>query len=590
MVRANLYDLRLLVGQSRGVLLLFGVVVLIGMLNTHTHTLHDQASRAYQPGWVESLYLTLQLLVFQSSQPFPADPLGEVLFFLLPVLGLLVLVQSVLNFGRRVLDKGTRQQAWQVALASTFRDHIVVCGLGRLGLRVTTRLIQAGYEVVVVERDFQSRFVARALAMKVPVIAGDARETLTLRQAGVSRARGLIADVNGDQTNIEIALAARATQPDIRLAVRAFSEELDSELDQIFGADSAFSHSALAAPTIAAAAMSREIVYAIPAGRALVGITEATVAPGLQLDGMSVHDLEAASSVRLLDHLDRRGNPARRGARASLRAGDQVTLLGTLGALEEVRARNGWRQVIGERVVTAQHPTAERSRVIVCGLGKVGYRVVQLLSELEPVPEGFTIAVVYRQDTGQTFLDHVRGLPRVTLVEGDATEAETLQRAGLSQAYSVVAATSVDLTNLQVALAARHVRPDVHVVVRVFSDALAEELNSVYEIHTSYSTSNLASPTLAAAAILKGVAGGGVDRAFTVDGSIFSSDEFDAVPEGMLAGRTVEQIRSQRGILVLSIERDGQHVLLPAPDVQVVPGARGIVVAPLKALEKLAKR
>jgi Trk K+ transport system NAD-binding subunit len=589
LLRANLFDLGLLLRQSWGVLILFLIVVAIGTLNTHSRTLLDGSNQPHAPTWTESLYATLQLLVFQSNQSFPPDPLGQALFFVLPLLGLLVLVQSVLNFGRRVLDKGSRQQAWQVALASTFSDHIIVCGLGRLGLRVTTRLLEAGYQAVVVEQEFGSRFVARALAMKVPVIAGDAREVAILRQAGVRRARGVIADVNGDQTNIEIALAARTTQPDIRLAVRAFSEELDDELDQIFGEDSAFSHSALAAPTIAAAAVSRDIVYAIPVGRELLGITDVEVQPGRALEGVSVHDLEAGASVRVLDHCDKRGRAVRRGPKTHLRAGDTVSLLGTLRALEEVRERNGWQQVIGGQKVTSQHPTPERDVVIVAGLGKVGYRVVKLLAELES-PVDFRVAVLYQEDTGEDFLDRVRGLPRVTLIEGDATDVAILREAGLERAYSVVTGTSDDLTNLQIALAARRARPDVHVVVRVFSDALAEEINSTYEIHTTYSTSNLASPTLASAAILKGVAGGGVDRAFAVAGNIYSSDEFIVETRGLTAGLTVEQIRARRGMLVLSLAYDGTHTLLPALQTEVQPGAHGIVVAPLKTLEKLAKR
>jgi Trk K+ transport system NAD-binding subunit len=592
LARANVFDLGLILRQSLGVLVIFLVVVGIGTANTHTRTLLDAVGRPYQPSWPESLYATLQLLLFQqSNQPFPrTDPLGQALFFVLPLLGLLVLVQSVLNFGRRVLDKGSRQQAWQAALASTFSDHIIVCGLGRLGLRVTTRLLEAGYETVIIEQNFSSRFVARALSMKVPVIAGDAREIATLRQAGVRHARGVIADVNGDQTNIEIALAARLAQPGIRLAVRAFSEELDDELDQIFGEDSAFSHSALAAPTIAAAAISREIVYAIPVGRELLGITDVEVQPGLRLEGLSAHDLETGAQVRMLDHCDRHGKTVRRGLKESLRAGDTVSLLGTLGALEEVRAANGWHQVIGDRVVTSQHPTPERDCVLVCGLGKVGYRIVRLLSELASPQADFRVVVVCRDDTSEGFLSRVSGLPRVTLVPGDATDVQTLRDAGLDRAFSVVTATSDDLINLQMALAARRVRPDVHVVVRVFSDALAEELNSTYEIHTTYSTSNLASPTLAAAAILKGVAGGGVDRAFTVAGNIYSSDEFTADSLGLVADLTVEGIRLRRGMLVLSLEQDGASTLLPSLETTVRAGARGIVVAPLKTLEKLAKR
>jgi Trk K+ transport system NAD-binding subunit len=582
LLRANLYDLGLLVRQAHVVLALFILVLAIGTLYEHGATVYDPQGNIVHPTWPQALYNTFQLLIFQqSNQPFPKDPQGEALFFLLPVLGLLVIVQSVLNFGRRVLDKGTRREAWQVALATTFSHHVIVCGLGRIGIRVVTRLLEAGYEVVVVERDFAAQFVSRALDMRVPVVAGDARELITLSQAGLRRAHAVIADINNDLLNIQIALAARQARPQIRVVLRAFSDDLDTKLDDIFGEDSTFSHSALAAPTIAAAAISREVSYAIPVGDQLLGVAELTVRGGGQLTG-SVRDFEARSNVRVVDHLTAKGRSPRGGrSKATFQPGDQVTALGTLAALEQVRLLNR----LPSQPWPQQHPTREFNKVIVCGIGKVGYRVINLLSRLDPRPE---IVGVYLTDDDQSFVQRIAGLPGVTLVRGDARDIETLTHAGLDQAYAVAAVTSNDLTNLEIGLAARSRRPDVHLVVRVFTDALAEELNGVYEIHTTYSTSNLASPTLAAAAIVTGVRGGGVDRAFSTGGKIFSSDDFTALPGGVLSGQTIEDLRSRRQLLVIAVQRGGQLEVLPSLDTRIGPNDTGILVAPLEALQRLA--
>ena len=64
-------------------------------------------------------------MTLQSDLAFPrGDLLGELIFFLTPLLGLALIFQSVLNFGRLLLDKGSRREAWQVALASTYRNHV----------------------------------------------------------------------------------------------------------------------------------------------------------------------------------------------------------------------------------------------------------------------------------------------------------------------------------------------------------------------------------------------------------------------------------------------------------------------------------
>ena len=570
LLRANLYDLALLLRQSWFTLMLFGAVLVVGAGYEFQHGHPDVTS---------ALYNTLQLLIFQSSEPFPGDAVGQLLFFLLPLLGLLVIVQSTLNFGRRVLDKGSRQEAWQVSLATTFSNHVIVCGLGRIGLRVVTRLIEASYEVVVVEQSFKSRYVARALGMHVPVIVGDASEALALRQAGLTHAHAVIADINNDQLNIEIALAARSVRPGIRVILRAFNEDLDRNLEKIFGPDSAFSHSALAAPTLAAAAISREISYALPIGNDLIGVVKLTIAKGSQLSG-SVRNYEASSGVLVLDQRTSAGRRLGVGPESSFHVGDHVTCIGALPALEATRLRN----VVGDDPIPPQHPTPDHNTVIVCGIGKVGYRVIERLAGLRTPPE---IVAISLPGDESAFLPRVSSLACVTIVQGDARDPETLGLAGLDHAYSVVAATSDDLTNLQIGLAARGIRPDVHLVVRVFSDALADELNVAFAIRTTYSTSNLASPTLAAAAVLHGLDDGGVNRAFTATGRIFSSDEFTALPKGLLNGLTVEQIRAKYRLLILSLDRDGGHILLPSPATTIHASDTGTLVAPLEAIEAL---
>lgn len=578
LLRANLYDIGLLLRQSWFTLALFGVVLAVGTVYEYLHGF---------PQILNALYSTLHLLIFQSSEPLPGDILGQTLFFLLPLLGLLVVVQSVLTFGRRVLDKGSRQESWQVSLATTFSNHVIVCGLGRIGLRVVTRLIEAGYEVVVIEHSFQSRFVARTLSMHVPVIVGDGSEPLALRQAGIARARAVIADINNDQLNIEIALAARSVCPEIRVILRAFNEDLDRNLEKIFGPDSAFSHSALAAPTIAAATTSREISYAIPVGADIIGVVKLTIAPGSDLSQFkgALRDYEAENGVRVLDHRTSSGARVRQNAQTAFHAGDHVAMLGTLPALEATRLRN---LVIasGSIALPRQHPEAGHHAVIVCGIGKVGYRVIERLARLPDPPD--VVAVALPDDDG-AFLQRIASLPGVTITQGDARDPETLRRAGIDNAYAVAAVTSSDLTNLQIGLAARELEPDVHLVVRVFSDALADELNSAFAIRTTYSTSNLASPTLAAAAVLQGLGDGGVSRAFTAAGQIYSSDEFTALPKGLLNGLTVEQIRAKYRLLILALERDGRQSLLPAYETVIQPNDTGTLVAPLDALEAIGR-
>src|SRR5690242_9472062 len=78
LVRANVYDLGLLIRDARLTLVAFGLVMLAGTLYEHSGINHPGQSFT----WPQAVYNTLQLLIFQTTEPFPHDVLGQVLFFL----------------------------------------------------------------------------------------------------------------------------------------------------------------------------------------------------------------------------------------------------------------------------------------------------------------------------------------------------------------------------------------------------------------------------------------------------------------------------------------------------------------------------
>ena len=582
LIRANLFDFASLLRQSAVALVGFIVVV----LGSATY-LHLRAENAIED-LVAALYQSLKLLILQSDVPFPSssDVLGQVLFFLVPFLGLGLIAQSVLNFGRFLFNKGNRRQAWQVALASTYSNHIIVCGLGRVGLRVVTRLIDAGYAAVAIESDWSAQFVQTALNLGVPVVVGDARDAAILRQARLMHARAIIAGIDGDLVNVEIGLAARALRPDAQVILRAFNEDFDRSLEQSFGLNHAFSVSALGAPTFVAASVSRDLDFVLPLGNQLLGVTQFTV-PVQAAQGTSpgtLRELENRYRIRALRWESQRGTSITRMAglaQRQLTPGDTLTVLGPLDHLYSLRMQTATAGAPAgiPAMLPIQRPNAEFDTVIVCGLGKVGFRVVEWLTQAEPRPR---IVVIHQDDARSQFVRRLASLEGVTSVIGDARDADVLLQAGLHRAYSIAALTSDDLTNLQIGLEARRQRSDVHAVLRVFSDALAEKLADLFGIHTTYSTSDLAAPTLAAAAVL-----GGVSSAFFTDGALYAIDQFIAKGKERLTGRTVAELAAQHGALAIGLQRDGATQVLPLYDTTIAPGDELTILARLDVLARL---
>lgn len=135
--------------------------------------------------------------------------------------------------------------------------HLIVCGVGDVGVRVVENLILTGAKVVVIERDPDHRFNQRIRDLGVSLILADATLEETLILSGVKQARAIICATDSDMHNLEIGLNARALQPAIRTVLRIYDRSFAERIQKNFSFDSALSSSAIAAPVFVDAAVSR---------------------------------------------------------------------------------------------------------------------------------------------------------------------------------------------------------------------------------------------------------------------------------------------------------------------------------------------
>lgn len=108
------------------------------------------------------------------------------------------------------------------------RDHYLICGFGRVGQQVARDLIEAGVDFVVIDENPQSREVMEE--MEVLYLHGPAADDALLLQAGIQRARAIIACVDSDAENIFVTLSARELAPDIEIVARASQESSERKL------------------------------------------------------------------------------------------------------------------------------------------------------------------------------------------------------------------------------------------------------------------------------------------------------------------------------------------------------------------------
>jgi len=338
-LRASLRDTWVLVREFRNSLMLFtGLLLLGGLILWRFYVSPEIGQRL---AFSEALYAVFTLIFFQTTIPYPRSGLLQVFFFVVPILGLGVIAEGVIRFGVMLFNKQVRKGEWQVAVASTFRNQIVVCGLGRVGYRVVEQLLRFGEEVVGIDLREESRFVERVREMGVPVVIADAREREALVKAGVPRARAIIPCTEDDLTNLAIALDARELKPEIRVVMRMFDAELAKKVERGFGIQTVFSTSALAAPAFAAAATQADISHSFYVGDTLLHISEVVVTPDSQLAGWSVGRLETVLNLSVIYYRDGATTSLHPDGQAVLRAGDRVLVLAQLEALQKLSKLNG---------------------------------------------------------------------------------------------------------------------------------------------------------------------------------------------------------------------------------------------------------
>lgn len=100
-------------------------------------------------------------------------------------------------------------------------SHYIVCGVGRTGIHVAHELLAVGHTVVAIDTNAEA---LDELARKdVLTLKGDATEDEVLEHAGLSRAKGIVATLDDDKTNMYVVVTARQTNPTIRIVTKAVS-------------------------------------------------------------------------------------------------------------------------------------------------------------------------------------------------------------------------------------------------------------------------------------------------------------------------------------------------------------------------------
>jgi Trk K+ transport system NAD-binding subunit len=401
-------------------------------------------------------------------------------------------------------------------------DHVVVCGHNTRTAALVDELDVQGVPYVVVEPDRDR--ADELYAGDTEVVHGDPTTVETFHDVGIDEARAAVSD-STEGNDISIVMSIREAAPD--LPVYSVAESADvADYHRRAGVDRVFSPRTLLGKGLANKVrdtVRTELDRSAVAVGDDVDIGELAVRRDAGAAGKRVRELEleARTGARLIGAWSR--GEFRTPPFPDLRLDGRTVLLavGSPNALEAL-----------ERLVGSSVTQYGRGAVVVAGFGVVGSTVTDVLA---------------REDTPFTVVDAEDG-PSVDVV-GDVTDEQTLEKADLAKARTVVLALDDDTTTLLATFVVREVAPDVEIVAR------ADETESVNKLYRAGCDYVLALATVTGRLLASAVTAD--DRPVTVDEQV----RVVRRPPGPLAGETLgdARLRERTGCTVVALEhRDGR--------------------------------
>jgi voltage-gated potassium channel len=298
-------------------------------------------------GWtfIDALYMTIiTITTVGFAEVHPLSLTGKIfsIFIIIGGVGsalyiLTATVQSVLE-GQFGITMGRRRMKAKIA---KLKGHFILCGYGRVGQEIARTFSEEGASFVVIDNNEER--IAKAEGDGYICLLADATSDEVLKEAGIERARGLVATLRSDADNTYITLSARGLQPGLFIEARSSSGEAEVKLKRA-GADRVISPHVIGGHRMAMLALRPAVVDFIDTvtyrpGRELQ-LENVDVASGSPLVGQTMKHIRDQDGITVLAMRKQSGkllaNPPNK---ETIGDGDRLIVIGTkqrLAALESI--------------------------------------------------------------------------------------------------------------------------------------------------------------------------------------------------------------------------------------------------------------
>ncbi len=336
-IQAGFRDTTILMREFRTPLLWFSSAVLGGGF-----LYHYLSERLNEPVYslAESIYIVLISTFLQPpNREFPHHILLQAFHFLMPIVGLVALAQGLADFASLLFNRKSRNKEWEMAVASTMNNHIILVGLGHLGYRVAMKLHEMNENIAVIDLKANGDTVAAVRELDIPVIHDDATRPAALEAGNIKDARTIILASQNDAMNLQIALKARSMNPEIQVVIRIFDEDFAHALQEQFGFV-ALSATEMAAPVFASAAAGVDVTNPISIEGQLLSLARLTINANSPLANRTVGHIEDNYHLNVVVLRHDHRSEMHPTDKSELHAGDTIAVLGSSAQLQNLIQAN----------------------------------------------------------------------------------------------------------------------------------------------------------------------------------------------------------------------------------------------------------
>jgi len=338
-LRAIWHDSQALFTEFRRPLMVFLVSIFLGgYLYMHlNNTLSDNPPLDF----IDMPYIMLALMVLEASISVPDEFYLIAFWYIQPFVAVYVVGRGAADFVRLFFNRDQRRDAWEAAVAATYRKHVIVIGVGHVGMRVTRTLVQMGFEVVTVDLTVSKELDEDLHDLGVPFVIGDARNVHVLEQAGLKYATAVIIATSNDHINLEVTMRVRDMSPDVRIVSRMWDNSLAQQIERFFDVE-VLSASDLAAPAFAGAAVGAEITQNLHIAGMEYSMIRLIVRKDSFMDGLTVDVIEEDEDldIVLLHRADNGVPEVHPNGDIIVHAGDTIVLFAKHDKITEIVSRN----------------------------------------------------------------------------------------------------------------------------------------------------------------------------------------------------------------------------------------------------------